>query len=73
MIEIITIALAVVTTFWVGYIAGNYSRHPLHAEQVEAFIKKNHPDTWAAYHQGVDQGYEQGLRDATETYRHEPT
>lgn len=34
--------------------------------QIQDYISKHLPDRWAAYKQGVHEGYEQGLRDGQE-------
>lgn len=57
------------TSFYWGWIVSRYRQTPISTQFIEKYITDHFPDVWAAYKQGVNEGYEQGLRDG----QHEPT
>jgi hypothetical protein len=63
LVQIIMVGLVF---FLVGFVMGRDTRRPTNMEEVQRYIKRQMPDVWAAYHNGIREGYAQGLRDGQE-------
>jgi len=58
--------------YFIGYQRGRGVNTPIRTEDINRYISEKFPDLWAAYKQGVNEGYEQGLRDGQDL-SHEST
>lgn len=64
------ITLSILAVAVMGFKAG-WDTHkmrstPITIQSIEEYINTKFPTRWAAYKQGVNEGYEQGLRDGQE-------
>lgn len=60
LIELIMVG---VVTFVAGWTFGRERQHPIDIKDIDGYLKDNFPTQWDAYHRGIKEGYDQGLRD----------
>jgi hypothetical protein len=63
MTLVIQLILVALTAFLIGWVLGRDTSKPFDIEDIHDYVQKNYPDAWAAYQNGVREGYAQGLRD----------
>ena len=61
LVVFLILTVIAIAMFYTGQV---YAIEHFHLDDIEEYLNKNLPNRWAAYKQGVHEGYEQGLRDA---------
>ena len=65
---IIIVITGFVFAFAWGYNHSASKQHEAQIQNIKDYLDHSIPNEWTAYKKGVDEGYDQGLRDGQETH-----